>query len=253
MSDDKETSDMSKRLIIFTGAGISAESGVPTFRTGPDGLWHNHRIEDVCHIDTFEQNYELVHEFYNERRTALKGVEPSEAHRAIAELQREYGRRVRLMTTNVDDLHERAGSPEVVHIHGNLLEMVNLAEGRIQPIGYEAFDYRAHPPHFKPNVVFFGEVAPRYSDLYRLMNSLNREDLVLVIGSSETVIQFCLEAYSGSHGAATILYIDPTERCPYEQRLGPGLKPYTEHYRMGAVEAFRRPSLRERIQRWLEG
>ena len=245
---------MSKRLIIFTGAGVSAESGVPTFRTGPDGLWHNHRIEDVCHIDTFEQNYDLVHAFYNARRTALQGLEPNAAHQAIAELQQCYGDRVTLMTTNVDDLHERAGSSKVVHIHGNLLELVNLAEDEVQPIGYEAFDHVAHPPHFKPNVVFFGEVAPVYRDLFTLMNSLTRHDLVLVVGSSETVIQFCLEAYSGSNGAATILYIDPTDTCPYERLLGPGLKPYTEHYRMGAVEAFSAGSpVHKWIERWLGG
>jgi NAD-dependent deacetylase len=240
---------MSKRLIIFTGAGVSAESGVPTFRTGPDGLWHNHRIEDVCHIDTFEQNYDLVHAFYNARRTALQGVEPNSAHQAIAELQQRYGDQVHLMTTNVDDLHERAGSPRVVHIHGNLLELVNLAEGAVLPIGYEAFDHAAHPPHFKPNVVFFGKVAPVYRDLFTLMNSLTRQDLVLVVGSSETVIQFCLEAYSGSNGAATILYVDPTDTCPYERILGSGLKPYTEHYRMGAVEAF---SAGSPVHKWIE-
>ncbi|MBV0933341.1 SIR2 family NAD-dependent protein deacylase [Marinobacterium weihaiense] len=240
---------MNKRLIIFTGAGISAESGVPTFRTGPDGLWHNHRIEDVCNIDTFEQNYDLVHEFYNARRTALQGVEPNAAHRAIARLQRHHGERVRLMTTNVDDLHERAGSPAVEHIHGNLLELVNLAEDRIEPIGYDAFDHAAHPPHFKPNVVFFGEVAPVYQDLFELMNSLSRHDLVLVIGSSESVVQFCLQAYQGSEGEARILYVDPSDTCPYERLLGRGLKPYTEHVRMGAVEAL---SAGSPVLAWIE-
>ncbi|MBP0047277.1 hypothetical protein H9C73_00890 [Marinobacterium sp. AK62] len=244
---------MQKRLIIFTGAGVSAESGVPTFRTGPDGLWHNHRIDEVCNIDTFEQNYALVHAFYNARRTALRGVEPNAAHRALAELQQAYGERVRLMTTNVDDLHERAGSPQVEHIHGNLLELVNLADGRIEPIGYEAFDHAAHPPHFKPNVVFFGEVAPVYRDLFELMNSLTRHDLVLVIGSSESVVQFCLQAWQGSSGAATILYVDPTEDCPYDRMPGAGFKPYTEHYRMGAVEAMQADSpVRRWIQRWME-
>ncbi len=247
------TSPMNRRLIIFTGAGISAESGVPTFRTGPDGLWHNHRIEDVCHIDTFERNYDLVHQFYNDRRIALQGVEPNAAHRAIAELQQQHGERVQLMTTNVDDLHERAGSPEVVHIHGNLLELVNLAEGRIEPIGYEAFNHAVHPPHFKPNVVFFGEAAPVYRDLFTLMNSLSRHDLVLVIGSSESVLQFCLEAYHGSQGEAVILYVDPTDTCPYDRLLGPGLKPYTEHFRMGAVEALSEGSpVREWVEEWMQ-
>jgi len=239
-----------KRVIFFTGAGISAESGVPTFRTGAGALWENHRIEDVCHIDTFEQNYALVHQFYNQRREKLAGVQPNPAHQAIAALQQRHGDRVLLMTTNIDDLHERAGSPSVRHIHGNLLELVDLRNRAILPLGYEAFDYRAHPPHFKPNVVFFGEAAPVYHELFELMNSLTEQDLVVVVGSSEKVIAFCAEAHYGSNGAATIFYIDPAEQSGYDRNA---YIPFDRHYCSGAVAALSAGSeALQAIQSWLE-
>lgn len=242
---------MPKRVTFFTGAGISAESGVPTFRTGPDALWENHRVEDVCHIDTFERNYDLVHRFYNQRRTALAGVQPNAAHHAIAELQNAYPGQVRLMTTNVDDLHERAGSRDLRHIHGNLLEMVNLASGEVFPLDYIEFDHVGTAGRFKPNVVFFGEVAPVYAELFELMDSLDERDLVVVVGSSELVIPFCAQAWRGSLGQARILYVDPCEESPYQ-----GLRPlpYQQHYQLPATAALEPGSetMRE-IQVWLEG
>ncbi|MBS99182.1 MAG: hypothetical protein CMI01_10955 [Oceanospirillaceae bacterium] len=238
-----------KRVIFFTGAGVSAESGVPTFRTGSDAVWENHRIQDVCHIDTFEQNYDLVHQFYNQRRTALAGVEPNTAHRKIAQVQQGAPERVILMTSNVDDLHERAGSPRVRHIHGNLLEMVNLDSREIIPLHYEAFDYTAQQGRFKPNVVFFGEIAPVYAELFELMNSLTEEDLVVVVGSSESVIAFCAEAYIGSQAAATILYVDPAPTNTYDRQ---SITPYNKHYRISATEAFAEDSeLVHLIEQWL--
>jgi NAD-dependent deacetylase len=238
-----------RRVIFFTGAGISAESGVPTFRTGAGALWENHRIEDVCHIDTFERNYALVHQFYNQRRTALAGVEPNRAHRAIAELQQAAPQQVMLMTSNVDDLHERAGSPAVRHIHGNLLEMVDLDSREILTLGYEAFDYENRRGRFKPNVVFFGEIAPVYAELFGLMSALTADDLVVVVGSSENVIAFCAEAHLGSQGAARVLYVDPCQHTVY---AGSSLQPYDRHYRMSATEAFADGSeLLEEINRWL--
>lgn len=240
---------MTRRLSIFTGAGISAESGVPTFRSGPDALWENHRVEDVCHIDTFERNYELVHRFYNARRTALAGVEPNLAHRAIADLQRTFPGRVRLMTTNVDDLHERAGSNEVRHIHGTLLEMLDLDSGQTQPLAYEAFDYAGTPGRYKPNVVFFGEAAPVYAELFERMDSLDGDDMVLVVGSSELVLPFCQLAWRGSLGRARILYVDPCAESPYGE-LRP--QPYHRHYRLPATEALaENGELFAEIRAWL--
>lgn len=232
------------RLIIFTGAGISHESGIPTFRSGNDALWNNYRVEDLCDISSFKKNYEIVHQFYNERRVKLKNVEPNLAHIAIAELQKRFGSRVELMTTNVDDLHERAGSTDVIHLHGNISELIDCKSGEIIPIGYEPFDYVNSSRNVKPNVVMFGESAPRYSDLYCLLETLSHKDMVLVIGSSEVVIQFCLESFRYSYGQSKIFYIDPTDLNPYEDMvLGGEFKPYTEHYKIGAVEAFKKGSV----------
>ncbi len=106
-------------IVILTGAGMSAESGVPTFR-GVDGLWEGHRIEDVASPEGFARDPELVHRFYNLRRAALNNVEPNAGHLALARLEREWRGRFLLVTQNVDDLHERAGSEKLIHMHGEL-------------------------------------------------------------------------------------------------------------------------------------
>ena len=106
-------------IVILTGAGISAESGLPTFRD-KDGLWEGHRVEDVACPQAFRRQPELVHRFYNLRRAALRSVEPNAAHHALARLQRAFPGRVVLVTQNIDDLHERAGSNDVIHLHGEL-------------------------------------------------------------------------------------------------------------------------------------
>ncbi len=108
------------KIVILTGAGISAESGVPTFRAS-DGLWEGHRIEDVATPEGYERNPGLVHEFYNMRRAHLHQVEPNPAHRALAKLEQHLGNDLTLITQNVDDLHERGGSKRVLHMHGSLL------------------------------------------------------------------------------------------------------------------------------------
>ena len=109
-----------KNIVVLTGAGISAESGVPTFRAS-DGLWEGHRIEDVATPEAFQRNPTLVRNFYNMRRAALENVQPNAAHHALAELECAYGDNFTLITQNVDDLHERAGCKNVIHMHGELL------------------------------------------------------------------------------------------------------------------------------------
>lgn len=108
-----------KRIVILTGAGISAESGIDTFRSA-GGLWEQHRVEDVATPEGFARDPDLVLGFYDMRRAALEGVEPNAAHLALARLQAEFAGEVLLVTQNVDDLHERAGSPQVLHMHGEL-------------------------------------------------------------------------------------------------------------------------------------
>ena len=107
------------RVFVLTGAGVSAESGLPTFRAS-DGLWEGHRIEDVCTPDAWERNPALVWEFYSARRASAQAAEPNAGHRALAELEAKFGDRFFLCTQNVDDLHERAGSKRLVHMHGEL-------------------------------------------------------------------------------------------------------------------------------------
>ena len=109
-----------KRIVVLTGAGVSAESGVSTFRDS-DGLWENHRVEDVASIEGWYRNPQLVLDFYNQRRRQLSDVRPNSAHLAIAELENEY--KVTVVTQNVDNLHERAGSTRIIHLHGELTKV----------------------------------------------------------------------------------------------------------------------------------
>ena len=109
------------RIVILTGAGISAESGLRTFRAA-DGLWENHRVQDVATPEAFHRNPDLVYRFYNERRRSLATVQPNAAHRALARLEREWEGDFLLITQNVDDLHDRAGSKQLLHMHGELLQ-----------------------------------------------------------------------------------------------------------------------------------
>src|SRR5256885_8593595 len=117
-----------RNIVILTGAGVSAESGLGTFR-GPDGLWEGHRVEDVATPEAFKRDPALVHAFYNARRASLATVEPNAAHRALARLDAEWPGELLLVTQNVDDLHERAGSKRLVHMHGELTKGWCLAWG----------------------------------------------------------------------------------------------------------------------------
>ena len=188
------------KLFIFTGAGVSADSGVPTFRSA-GGLWNNYRIEEVCDYKTWRRNFEAVHEFYNARRSDLASVQPNIAHTMIADWQRRYD--TTLLTTNVDDLHERAGSTDVIHLHGFLTEMQCTVCGYRWSIGFASWNPTDRCPNpwrichstrgVKPGVVFFNEIAPRYADLNRAIRSLLPGDYAVVIGASGHVIPIGIE------------------------------------------------------------
>lgn len=183
------------RVIVFSGAGLSAESGIPTFRSS-DGLWAKHSIHKVCNALTWRANFELVHDFYNQRRIELSQVEPNLAHRMIAAWQQRY--ETILLTQNVDDLLEQAGCSNVIHLHGFLSEMRCIACGHVWNIGHRAWGSDERCPNqqrkcnsckgVRPNVVFFNEHAPRYNDLYHVTASLRDDDIVVVSGTSEQVI-----------------------------------------------------------------
>ena len=150
-----------KNILILTGAGISAESGLSTFRSA-GGLWNNHRVEDVASIEGFERNPALVHDFYNNLKTETAKAKPNAAHLAITKLQRKYPGTVSVVTQNVDTLHEKAGNQNVFHIHGQVNQAVCLNCGHILETWGDV-DTETVCPHcgimgmMKPNIVFFGE------------------------------------------------------------------------------------------------
>jgi NAD-dependent protein deacetylase/lipoamidase len=184
------------RLIIFSGAGLSAESGLATFRNAPGSLWEEYDLNQVCNYLNWQRNYNLVHRFYNMRRSQLGMVEPNAAHRQIAAWQKTYETVV--LTQNVDDLLERAGCVDVIHLHGFLPEMTCEACRRVWNIGYGQWQVDDLCPHndehpawrktVKPNVVFFNQEAPRYRDLSGILSSLEPPDVVVVVGTSEAVV-----------------------------------------------------------------
>lgn len=175
-------------IVILTGAGISAESGLPTFR-GPDGLWEGHRVEEVATPEAFASDPELVHRFYNLRRAALETVEPNAAHLALARLQECHAGDVTLVTQNVDDLHELAGSAGVIHMHGELRKALcgrcghreirtgGMAVDSICPACGRAGGMR-------PDIVWFGEIPYRMEEIER---ALRDADLFVSIGTSGNV------------------------------------------------------------------
>ncbi|MEA3003782.1 MAG: NAD-dependent deacetylase [Sphingomonadales bacterium] len=175
-------------IVILTGAGVSAESGLATFR-GPDGLWEGHRVEDVCTPDAFRRDPALVQSFYDARRAKLKDVEPNEAHRALARLDAEWPGELLIVTQNVDDLHERAGAKRVLHMHGELKSAWCLACGDRMPWEEELSSGPACPMcgqagRLRPDIVWFGEMP---YEMERIDRALMDADLFVSIGTSGAV------------------------------------------------------------------
>lgn len=178
-----------KSIVVLTGAGISAESGVPTFR-GDDGLWEGHPVEDVATPEGFARDPELVHSFYNGRRSKLLGgIEPNAAHLALARLEREFAGDVTVVTQNIDDLHERAGSRCLLHMHGELLKSRcgncgTVAECRQDLQTGVACGCCGKSGGLRPHVVWFGEMPFHLDEITGL---LCRAGLFLSIGTSGLV------------------------------------------------------------------
>jgi NAD-dependent deacetylase len=179
---------MFKNIVILTGAGISAESGVPTFRDS-NGLWANYRVDDVATPNGYRRNPALVHEFYNTRRRELKNVSPNPAHIALAELEQQYPGNVSVITQNVDDLHERAGTGNLIHMHGELLSL------RCEICGYAFKSGADFSPEsvcpkcsqkggIRPDIVWFGEVPMHLEKIEPLLLSA---DLFISVGTSGNV------------------------------------------------------------------
>jgi NAD-dependent deacetylase len=200
------------RVFVLTGAGISAESGLPTFRAS-DGLWAGHRIEDVCTPEALEQNPELVWQFYSERRAQGAKVAPNPAHIALAELESKLGERFFLCTQNVDDLHERAGSVRLVHMHGELAKSRCEQECGRPPIEdrkvYSSLSEVGHCTcggRLRPHIVFFGEI-PLEMDL--IQREIGRATLMLVVGTSGSVYPAANFVHWARQNRARSVYVGP--------------------------------------------
>ena len=183
-----------KNLVFLTGAGVSAESGIPTFRD-ENGLWRNHDCMELASIEGFIKDPQAVLDFYNERRKNLDTVEPNEAHRVIASLESRFN--VTVVTQNVDDLHERAGSQRVLHLHGELRKVTSSID-KYNPKCIEEWpldkpiklgDKAADGSQVRPYIVWFGE---NLSNEYSLaVNAISQADILVVIGTSLTVSPAC--------------------------------------------------------------
>ncbi|WP_432786831.1 NAD-dependent protein deacylase [Oligella sp. MSHR50489EDL] len=224
-----------KKLVVLSGAGISAESGLKTFRDS-DGLWEDHRVEDVATFDAFRRNPELVMRFYNLRRAQLKTVEPNDAHKILAALEDAFD--VHIITQNVDDLHERAGSSKVLHLHGELRK-VRPVDGEESGIiewsdDLNIGDVDKRGVQLRPHIVWFGEMVPAMQEAEEIAAAA---DLFLVIGTSMKV-----------YPAAGLIDFIPAHCELYV--IDKGLENYFTHhdnfYQCGASEGMRQLAARLR-------
>ena len=202
---------MKKKLVVLSGAGVSAESGISTFRDS-DGLWENYNVMEVASIEGWYQNPELVVDFYNQRRTQLANVEPNEAHKIIAELEKHYD--VTVITQNVDDLHERGGSTYIVHLHGELTKVCSDDRKKhVKDIGYDIFAFGDLAPDgqlLRPFIVWFGEDVPL---IHEAAEIVSQADIIIVIGTSLNVYPAAGLLYSAKRDAQ-IYVIDPKDVQP---------------------------------------
>jgi len=179
-----------KKIVVLSGAGVSAESGITTFRDS-NGLWENYRVEDVASIEGWPRNPGLMLKFYNERRAQLAEVKPNAAHIAIAELEKDYN--VTVVTQNVDNLHERAGSTKIIHLHGELTKVRpencyndrdNFSTATVLDIGYEPVnlgDLAPNGAQLRPHIVWFGEPVP---NIEKAIDAVADADILLIVGTS---------------------------------------------------------------------
>ncbi|HDX4293466.1 TPA: NAD-dependent protein deacylase [Escherichia coli] len=204
------------RVLVLTGAGISAESGIRTFRAA-DGLWEEHRVEDVATPEGFDRDPELVQTFYNARRRQLQQpeIQPNAAHLALAKLQDALGDRFLLVTQNIDNLHERAGNTNVIHMHGELLKVRCSQSGQVLDwTGDVAPEDKCHccqfPAPLRPHVVWFGEMPLGMDEIYM---ALSMADIFIAIGTSGHVYPAAGFVHEAKlHGAHTVeLNLEPSQ------------------------------------------
>lgn len=208
------------KIVVLTGAGISAESGIKTFRDA-GGLWEGYKIEDVATPEAWERQPAVVLEFYNERRRQLLNVDPNAAHQSLKQLEEYHD--VTIITQNVDDLHERAGSSHIIHLHGELLKVRSTSD---EHLVYEwkkdlfIGDMCAKGSQLRPHIVWFGEMVPM---LEKAIDEVVKAEIVIIIGSSMQVYPAAgLVGYAPRYAA--VYYIDPRPQINQEMRMRPGLE-----------------------------
>lgn len=219
-----------KRIVILTGAGISQESGIKTFRDS-NGLWENHKVEDVASPKGFIENPELVLEFYNQRRRQLNEVEPNEGHKQLLRLEEKYD--VSIVTQNVDDLHERAGSKKILHLHGQLTQARSSGNYKtIKDIGYEDIkigDLCEEGFQMRPHIVWFGESVPMIMTAEGLAYDA---DIFIIIGTSMVV--YPAAGLVGLTGKETPIYIVDPNDTPIIGRQG-----FVTHIKKNATQGVK--------------
>ena len=213
-----------KKITVLTGAGVSAESGISTFRDS-DGLWENHNVQDVASIEGWYRNPALVLDFYNARRAQLAEVRPNPAHLAIAFLEESYD--ITVVTQNVDNLHERAGSTKVIHLHGELTkvrpenccnERDGFSEETVFDIGVDSInigDLAPNGAQLRPHIVWFGEAVPK---IEIAIDAVEAADILLIVGTSLQVYP-AAGLYRYARMDTPIYIIDPKELTVKDGRL----------------------------------
>ena len=215
---------MKKKLVVLTGAGVSAESGISTFRDS-DGLWEQFKVEDVASIEGWYRNPSLVLDFYNARRAQLATVKPNAAHYAIAELENQFD--VTVITQNVDNLHERAGSTRIIHLHGELTkvrpentcyESDGFSEQSVFDIGTDSIsigDMAPNGAQLRPHIVWFGEAVPKIN---AALDAVTEADIMLIVGTSLQVYP-AASLYGFAMAGTPIYIIDPKDVLVKDGRL----------------------------------
>jgi NAD-dependent deacetylase len=215
---------MMKKVMILSGAGLSAESGIRTFRDH-DGLWENHDVMQVCSTQGWIKDRKLVTQFYNDRRAELASKEPNHAHRVLSQLEHTYRGRIIHLTQNIDNLMEKAGAKDVIHLHGTLTDLRCEACTQTFDVGYAPQQDTIHCPHcgnkrVRHNVVMFGEAAPEY---VHIQEAIRQCSLFISIGTSGAVIDIVPIVKSFKHS----ILIDPKRQ---ETRSMYDPKTYVDEY-----------------------
>ena len=206
-------------IVVLTGAGTSAESGLSTFR-GPDGLWEGHRVSDVATPNGFAADPVTVQRFYNRLRRRLPDVEPNAAHLALARLEQALAPRIHLVTQNIDDLHQRAGSTAVTALHGELGKIRHVRTGEVKPWPHDVAETETQ---WRPHVVWFGEQT---IGLNAIVEKLSTAAVFIAIGTSGNVYPANQFAAIAKHAGATTVEInlEPTDGWFDQRRIGPATR-----------------------------